>query len=309
MSLFSGVGRVADQIIKEYEFSEIHQLRGKDPLLDGFSISQESHRQGEDTGFIFPFRSDHHVIIFLLKGKVKVQWNLTSVVLEKHDLIAISGRVVTQSIEMLEDSLAMIITFTREFALQNVQKSRALESFKLLSAPTTPKISLSPQDSNAFHALTSYLHLKAQNEQEAFLSEKIVHAFNLLFYELSTLYDTYHPVLPIDLSRKEELAASFIKLLGQHFRIHRSVDFYAQALHVTAGHLTKMLKRVSGKSARQLIDSAVVLEAKMLLANRSLTIAQIATALNFSDQSFFGKFFKKEAGLSPSAYRQTLAQG
>jgi len=45
------------------------------------------------------------------------------------------------------------------------------------------------------------------------------------------------------------------------------------------------------------------MEAKLLLETPRLTISQIAENLNFSDQSFFGKFFKKQVGLSPSSYR------
>ncbi|NJO25503.1 MAG: AraC family transcriptional regulator [Bacteroidia bacterium] len=48
-----------------------------------------------------------------------------------------------------------------------------------------------------------------------------------------------------------------------------------------------------------------MLEAKLLLDNPALSIAEIADELNFSDQSFFGKYFKRLAGMSPKEYRQT----
>lgn len=259
-------------------------------------------------GFVFPFRAGHHVVIILLTGRVKIQWNLITYQLEANDIISISGRMVTQSIEFMEDSSAVIMAFTTEFALRNARKSRAIESFKLLSATSAPKISPNSREMETLQALLTYLMMKTQGDQEEHLDAKIQHAFSLIFYELSDLYSKYHPSMPLDLTRKEELSAEFIKLLSRHFREERSLEFYANALHVTTGHLSKMLKKVSGKSARHLIDEAVVLEAKVLLADRSLTIAKIAADLNFSDQSFFGKFFKKETGLSPSEYRQTFSQ-
>ncbi|UII27522.1 helix-turn-helix domain-containing protein [Fulvivirga maritima] len=294
--------------IKEYQFNEMQQMRGKKPSTKGLHILQEHNKKGEDAGFMFPFRTDHHVVILLLSGKVKVQLNLTTFLLEPHDLILISGRMVTQSIDFLEDATAIIIAFTKEYALENAQKTQALESFQLLRTTISKKVSLDARELENFMALTTYLNNKIQNEQEEHIDAKMVHAFNLLSFELSGLYEKHHPSISIDLSRKEELSASFIKLLGKHFREERSVSFYANALHVTSGHLTKTLKQVSGKSTRQLIDEAVILDAKILLAKRALTVAQISAALNFNDQSFFGKFFKKETGLSPSAYRQLLSQ-
>ncbi|MCB0458901.1 MAG: AraC family transcriptional regulator, partial [Flavobacteriaceae bacterium] len=63
-------------------------------------------------------------------------------------------------------------------------------------------------------------------------------------------------------------------------------------------------KEVSGKSTSQLINEIVVMEAKIMLDNPKLTISQIAQELQFSNQSFFGKFFKKNTGISPSNYRK-----
>lgn len=295
------------QNIKQYEFKEIHQLRGNNPFSNGFNISKETHRKGEDAGFMFPFRTDHHIVILVLRGNVEVEWNLNFHILKSKDLISISGNMVTQSINFLEDSTAIIITFTKEYALENTQKSRALESFKLLSATASKKVSLNEKEYDTFLSISSYLFNQDREDQNNHLVEKLKHAFNLIFFELSGLYEKYHPLIPISINRKEELSGNFIKLLGANFREERSVNFYAKSLYVTPGHLSKVLKQVSGKSARELIDQAVILEAKILLNNRALLIAQITDDLNFSDQSFFGKFFKKETGLSPRAYRRTLS--
>lgn len=302
------MGNKTNHKIKEYEFEELHQLRGKELLLKDFSIHKDAHKKGDDVGFMFPFRTDHHVVILLLEGNVQVTSNLTTHELQPNDVISISGRMVTQSIEFLEDSVAYVITFTQQYALKYIDKSRALESFQLLAATSSKKIALNSSEFQSFLSLSHYLELKSTQKGEAFLHEKIVHTFNLIFFELNSLYTKYHPKLPMEISRKEELAASFIQLLSKHLKQERSVNFYADALHVTSGHLSKTLKQVSGKSANQLIDEAVVLEAKILLADKSLSIAQIADVLHFSDQSYFGKFFKKESGISPSTYRSSLVE-
>ena len=98
----------------------------------------------------------------------------------------------------------------------------------------------------------------------------------------------------------------FVKLLSDSFREERSVIFYAEQLHVTPRYLSQTVKEVTGKSAGELIDEMVILEAKALLNDVSLTISQVADSLYFSDQFFFSKYFKRLTGLSPSEYKKLL---
>jgi len=60
-----------------------------------------------------------------------------------------------------------------------------------------------------------------------------------------------------------------------------------------------------GISAGTLIRERVILEAKRLLINRDLMVAEIAEKLNFADQSYFIKFFKKYEGITPEKFRKS----
>lgn len=83
----------------------------------------------------------------------------------------------------------------------------------------------------------------------------------------------------------------------------RSVTFYAEQLCITPKYFSSLVKKLSGKSAAQWIDNYVILEAKNLLKYSDMSIQEIAYRLNFSTQSFFGKYFKHQTGLSPTQYR------
>jgi AraC-like DNA-binding protein len=65
-----------------------------------------------------------------------------------------------------------------------------------------------------------------------------------------------------------------------------------------------VLKSATGKSASGWVDDFVMLEAKALLKSTNMTIQQICYELNFPTQSFFGKYFKRRAGISPKMYRE-----
>lgn len=81
------------------------------------------------------------------------------------------------------------------------------------------------------------------------------------------------------------------------------MGFYADQLHITPKYLSSVIKEVSGRSAVEWIDRYVILEAKALLRYSGLSIQEIAYELNFSTQSFFGKYFKHHTGMSPSEYK------
>jgi AraC-like DNA-binding protein len=104
-------------------------------------------------------------------------------------------------------------------------------------------------------------------------------------------------------NRAEEYFKQFTHLLGEHFREERSVGFYARQLCITPKYLTTLIKRISGQSVSEWIDNYVILEAKTLLKYSTMSIQEIAYYLNFPNQSFFGSYFKRNTGMSPSQYK------
>lgn len=108
----------------------------------------------------------------------------------------------------------------------------------------------------------------------------------------------------VELSNREQIIGRFLELLSKHSKERHEVTFYAQELCITPEYLTRILKSFSGKTTNQWIDNALMTEAKIMLRDPQLNIQQIADQLNFSDQSSFGKFFKKNSGKSPLEYRK-----
>lgn len=108
---------------------------------------------------------------------------------------------------------------------------------------------------------------------------------------------------------KDTLIQRYRSLLEQHFREQRPVHFYAAALGITADHLSRTCRAITGDGALDLMHDRVVLEARRLLAYTPGTIVDIALALGFYDPGHFSRFFAKIAGQSPSEYRAAMASG
>lgn len=104
--------------------------------------------------------------------------------------------------------------------------------------------------------------------------------------------------------RKEELFSHFIQLIIKNYKKNKKLDFYAEKLFISPKYLSDIIKKISGQSAHNWINRYILLEAKIQLRTSSKTITQIADELNFPNNSFFSKYFKKHCGITPKEYRR-----
>lgn len=106
-------------------------------------------------------------------------------------------------------------------------------------------------------------------------------------------------------SRPDELFRLFRRMLAENYKSGHSISYYARRLNVSEAYLSRAVRKVSGKTINLFFISPVVPIANHELIFRDLTIKEIAEDLGFSDQSAFGKFFKKQSGLSPLMFRNS----
>ena len=120
-------------------------------------------------------------------------------------------------------------------------------------------------------------------------------------------YSSTYLELPEDKKKSKNMIVveQYLKQVETNFKEQRGVEFYANKLCFTPKYLSKLIKESSGRSANEWIDNYVVLEAKALLKSTNKTIQQISDELNFPSQSFFGKYFKRQVGVSPKEYKKS----
>jgi len=127
--------------------------------------------------------------------------------------------------------------------------------------------------------LEIFLRIEQENPKQ--YANKSIH------YQNDSILDNYH------------------KLIEKHFLEFHLPGHYADLLSVTPNHLNAICKEHLGMKAGDLIRKRILLEAKRLLVNLELTISQVAYTLNFSDNSYFTKFFKRHTGQTPEEFRSS----
>ncbi len=102
------------------------------------------------------------------------------------------------------------------------------------------------------------------------------------------------------------LLKNFQKLIEKHHTTLKLPMEYADLLYITPNHLNALCKEHLGMQAGEVIRNRIILEAKRLLINKNTSISEIAYLLNFKDNSYFSKFFKKQVGITPEEFRKKV---
>ena len=103
-------------------------------------------------------------------------------------------------------------------------------------------------------------------------------------------------------SRQYKFFSDFINTLNLKHKEERSVQYYAEQLHITPKYLTTIVYKYTGLTASQAIDQYIIYSIKQTLYNNEYNIKKISLEYNFPSQSFFGRYFKRITGMSPLAY-------
>jgi AraC family transcriptional regulator, transcriptional activator of pobA len=108
---------------------------------------------------------------------------------------------------------------------------------------------------------------------------------------------------------RDTLVQRYRALLEVHLQHPQPLGFYAERLGVSADHLSRSCRAVTGQSALALLHDRQLLEARRLLAYTRAQVADVARELGFNDPGYFSRVFARRAGLSPQAYRARLLEG
>lgn len=147
----------------------------------------------------------------------------------------------------------------------------------------------------------------AANLHHRYYKEMILHALLIFLLDLSHIIEGMSWEERRGRTSRDELHFhQFLELLVTNYRSEHQVEFYAGKLNITPHYLTLIVKRLSGQTVSGLIFELLFTEAKLLLKQPNMPIQAITAEFHFSDQSAFGKFFKRKSGLSPKDFRRKM---
>lgn len=165
-----------------------------------------------------------------------------------------------------------------------------------------PKIELPAEQVSIIQQF--YKFFKQRLKDNSYYKNKLISSILKAFiYHIASLLAT--SATDSKKERKEELLSNFIQLIIRYYKENRTLAFYADKLCISSKYLSYIVKEASGRTAHEWIDQYTILEAKILLRSTDKTIQQISDELNFPNNSFFSKYFKKHVGMTPKEYKRS----
>lgn len=156
--------------------------------------------------------------------------------------------------------------------------------------------------SNMIDSLSNKKHLFAEEINYAYFYILLTDMADMIWRKFERTEPAHHT----EMKRADSILKEFAELLAKHIKTETSVGFYAEKLCISKQYLSLIVKEKMRVTIGTTISAMRMEVASRLLRDPDLTIQQVAEQMSFSDQSSFGKFFKKHTGVSPLKYRQNL---
>lgn len=251
-----------------------------------------------------PVKFSAFTSIFVTQGTAEADINLITYKLEAPCMINVGAGEIVYPRNISDDFEASFAVLSKRLAdsVINVLKDKSVFS----SLRSHPVVKISQTDKVALQQFYDSIDEIMADTSIEYPYETILYSIVAFFFKnASKYYERYRKMIAPTVQNR--IADRFIRLVQEHFRTERFLDFYATKLDITPKHLSRTIKQQTGTSAVDWINRFVILEAKVMLRSSNLNIQQIAEELNFPSQSFFGKYFKKATGISPKDYRNSFS--
>ena len=286
--------------MKKIPIRQINSPQNEPPSYESFRIRKVQDLLDREDLFHELHRHDFFFIIALQKGGGIHEIDFTNyTVLDNSVFFMRPGQV--HQLQLKSDSTGYIIEFNAEF--YHPKDKASTQRLRKASNKNYCKLEI-----NRFEKLLgilTYIFQEYAGKEEGYLD--IIKA-NLEIFFTEFVRQSPNPngpstnVNPYTQDRFEE----FLDLLDKHITTHKQVSQYTDLMNLSPYQLNEITKSSIGKTASELINEQIILEAKRYLLATPNQIKEIADQLGYEDVSYFIRFFKKQTGYSPEAFRHNF---
>lgn len=255
---------------------------------------------------------DALALALVTEGQINLVTEDEELHLERGDFFACTPNYIIKRSMASMDFEALAVALSSDYCIELADMAGLDWTFRSMMQQHEV-IHLNDQEIESFSHIFDFLHLKIQSPDTPNKDRCMDHLL------LSLIYQLFDMRTPLDMPRQsytpqENLIQRFTKLLKESNPLNTragdknnagylSVNEYANLLCVTPKYFSSSCKRLMGMTAGQIIDDQIMTTAKVLLRDNTKSIKQIAKMLGFANQSHFGTYFNRKAGMSPQMFR------
>jgi AraC-like DNA-binding protein len=281
--------------IPVYDISSFSEVRTDDFLVSRFAPYAEMHQN-----LHYPHRHNfYHILLFTVgSGSHSIDFQTFSV--QPYQIyFMIPGQVHSWHFDSAPDGY--VINFSAFFFQSFLLKHNFLDDFAFFNGLASSSVIDIPEVSHS-KIITLFEDILEESTANQLFGFNLVRALLLqVFILISRLVEQKNE--PLSSGYNYTLLKNFQKLIERNFQVLKLPKEYAELLYITPNHLNALCNDLLGISAGEVIRDRIFLEAKRLLINLDLTVTEISNRLNFTDNSYFTKAFKKQTALTPEEFR------
>lgn len=249
----------------------------------------------------FPCRIKSEIFVLCMGGELEASVNLNRITVRANDFVTIMPGSILQIHSVNGEPILYFGGFSSKYIEQANLNHSAINT--LFIPPGRPIISLKPEGAKLLEEYFLFLIKLYAFFNEAARKGITPHLYNNIHTGIAAMYNNRTQNSKECLSKSESICKNFTQLVIQNYMQTRSVAWYAEKLEITPTHLCTTVKKVTGNTCIEIISRMVIMDAKSQLKSTNLSVQEIADSLNFTNMSFFGKYFKRYTGMSPLNYR------
>ena len=284
--------------IPRFDICSLSEYRQDDIMVSRFSEYLSQHHN-----LAAPHRHSFYHMVFFTEGTGNHTIDFNHFQVHPYQIyFMVPGQVHSWNFEGKVDGY--VINFSNGFFKSFLLRPDYIDSFSFLTGDTQRSvINLPDQIRDSIIAL--FENLVSQSQSGFGLGADMIRVLLLQIF-IQIEQGRFHYDHENLMMQNNVLLRNFRKLIDRNFLKLKLPGEYAELLYISPNHLNALCKEHLGMQAGELVRERVLLEAKRLLVNMDVSISEIAYKLNFNDNSYFTKFFKKEVGMTPDAFRKKL---
>jgi len=253
-----------------------------------------------------PHRHNYYTIIWVTKGSGKHYIDFKTYDVKPDTIFFISPEQV-HDLQIQPDHTGYVMLFTTDFIEQNNIPQHWLQDSGFFFRCDDVAPLIIPESCDKSRLLQLIQSIKTEcNLQMQFYQEAIASLLKLFLLECKRIYN----VSPVERNQRNNAGGTLVKqfkdLLDLHFAKYHKVAEYAQELHITPNYLNELVTQETGKSAKDIILSRIILEAKRFATYSETSVKEVAYNLGFEDPAHFSKLFKSQVEQGFSDFRASI---
>ena len=248
-----------------------------------------------------PHRHDYYTILYIRSASGKHVIDYQSYTFAPAQVHFVSPGQIHQ-VALEGPPSGVVITFSRDFLAKNDIPESFITNINLFrSFSDNPPLQLDREIQHRLNRLVVEMESCIQNDY--YYQDRALGALIQLFLIYCNNSTELDSIQVTDESPGVCILRDFKQLVDTRFQDWHKVNDYSSQLHISSKHLSQTIKGLTGKSAKEVIQDRLLLEAKRLLLHTEMSVKEIGYEIGFEEPLHFSSFFKRKVGKSPSLFR------